>query len=123
MPRLTERKWNNPILTTVLLIALADAMGVLGILVAPALSVVCQILWRHLVGRRRPPEETPQISDLVERQERARAIIEAMDGPPPHMVSSSMGRLNDLIERARPILEEVAPQESAGAVAAPPVAD
>ncbi len=47
-PRLFNRRWDNPILTVVLLIALADAFGFLGILVAPPLSLVCQILWTAL---------------------------------------------------------------------------
>ena len=34
-PRLFNRRWDNPILTVVLLIALADAFGLVGIIVAP----------------------------------------------------------------------------------------
>jgi putative permease len=34
-PRLFTRSWNNPLLTVVLLIALADAFGLVGIIVAP----------------------------------------------------------------------------------------
>ena len=51
-PRLYKRKWHNPILTLVILLAMADAFGLLGILVAPPLSVVCQILWSRLVSNR-----------------------------------------------------------------------
>ena len=36
----------------VLLIALADAFGFVGIIVAPPLSIVCQILWSRLVSHR-----------------------------------------------------------------------
>jgi predicted PurR-regulated permease PerM len=111
IPRLFGRRWSNPILTTVLLLALADALGLLGILVAPPLSVVCQILWRRLVSHRRSAQAATQVSDLVARQERAWAIIKGMDGPTPHLVSSSMDRLSDLIERARPILDAAGPGE------------
>ena len=34
-PRLFNRRWDNPILTVVLLIAMADAFGLIGIIVAP----------------------------------------------------------------------------------------
>ena len=51
-PRLFKRKWDNPILTLVILLAMADAFGLLGIIVAPPLSAVCQILWRLLVSHR-----------------------------------------------------------------------
>ena len=44
-PRLFNRRWNNPILTVTLLIAMADAFGFVGIIIAPLLSIVCQILW------------------------------------------------------------------------------
>jgi putative permease len=51
-PRLLNRKWDNPILTIVLLIALADAFGFVGMIIAPPVSVVCQILWSRLISRR-----------------------------------------------------------------------
>lgn len=40
-PRLFSHKWDNPLLTLVLLIALADAFGLVGIIIAPPFSVVC----------------------------------------------------------------------------------
>jgi predicted PurR-regulated permease PerM len=48
----------------VLLIALADAFGFLGILVAPPLSLVCQILWTRLVSHRAVTGAAAQITDL-----------------------------------------------------------
>src|SRR5688572_15476981 len=51
-PRLFRHKWNNPILTLVILLALADAFGLLGFILALPLSVVCQILWNLLVSDR-----------------------------------------------------------------------
>jgi len=104
-PRLFNRKWDNPILTVVLLIALADAFGLLGIIIAPPLSVVCQILWRRLVSYRAVSGAAAQISDLKERQALVWAAIKSMDGPPVHLVTSSMERLTLLIEKAEPILQ------------------
>ena len=69
-PRLFNRRWDNPILTLVILIALADAFGLLGIIVAPPLSAVCQILWSLLVSHRLASGAAAQVSDLKERQER-----------------------------------------------------
>src|SRR5512133_248586 len=51
-PRFFDQKWENPILTIVLMIALADVFGIVGIILAPILSIVCQILWRRLVSPR-----------------------------------------------------------------------
>jgi len=104
-PRLYKHKWNNPILTLVILLALADAFGLLGILVAPPLSVVCQILWSHLVSKRLASGASSQVSDLKERQARLSAVIKEMDELPPPLVVSSMERLADLLEKAEPILQ------------------
>jgi hypothetical protein len=111
-PRLFNRRWDNPILTVVLLIGLAEAFGLLGILIAPPLSIVCQILWDRLVSHRAVTGAAAQISDLKERQARAWDTIREMDGPPLPLVTSSMERLTQLIDKAGPILEEVLPAES-----------
>ncbi len=104
-PRLFNRRWDNPILTVVLLIALADAFGFLGILVAPPLSILCQILWSNLISHRSILGDAAQISDLKERQARLWDVIKAMDEAPLPLVTSSMERLALLIEKAEPILQ------------------
>jgi predicted PurR-regulated permease PerM len=110
--RLFKRRWDNPILTVVLLIAMADAFGLAGLIVAPPLSVVCQILWNRLVTRRTVSGETAQLSDLKERQARVWETIQAMDEPPLHLVTSSMERLAGLIQKAEPILLASQPDHS-----------
>ncbi len=110
-PRLFNRRWDNPILTVVLLIALADAFGLVGIIVAPPLSVVCQILWSRLVSRRAVSGAAAQVSDLKERQERLWATIRAMEGPSLPLVTSSMERLTQLMAKAEPILQAAQPAE------------
>jgi putative permease len=114
-PRLFDRRWDNPMLTIVLLIALENAFGLLGILIAPPISAVFQILWKLLVSHRQASGAAAQVSDLKERQERLWAVIGAMDEPPPALVASSMERLAELIAKAEPILQDVKsdPQESA----------
>jgi putative permease len=114
-PRLFDRRWDNPMLTIVLLIALENAFGLLGILIAPPISAVFQILWKLLVSHRQASGAAAQVSDLKERQERLWAVIGAMDEPPPALVASSMERLAKLIAKAEPILQDVKsdPQESA----------
>jgi putative permease len=104
-PRLFNRRWDNPILTVVLLIALADAFGLLGIILAPPISVVCQILWSRLVSNRAVLGAAVEVSDLKERQALVWEAIKAMDGPPLPLVTSSMERLALLIEKAEPILQ------------------
>lgn len=108
-PRLFRRNWNNPILTLVILLALADAFGLLGIILAPPVSVVCQILWNLLASDRLTPDPAVQVSDLKERQARLRLVIEEMEGPPPPLILSSMERLTGLIDKAEPILQKALP--------------
>ncbi|HSL43737.1 MAG TPA: AI-2E family transporter [Anaerolineales bacterium] len=110
-PRLFRRKWNNPILTLIILLALADSLGLLGIILAPPLSVVCQILWKLIVTDRLAPATAIQVSDLKERQARLRLTIEALEEPPPPLVISSMERLAGLLEKAEPVLQAVPAQE------------
>ena len=104
-PRLSNRRRYNPILTVVILIALADAYGLLGIIVAPPLSAACQILWGHLVSHRVAALSPDLITDLKARQAQLWTTIQAMDEAPPPLVTSSMERLANLIEEAEPVLE------------------
>ena len=90
---------------------MADAFGLLGIIVAPPLSVVCQILWNLLINDRLTPETTVQVSDLRERQARLRLTIEELEGSPPPLVISSMERLDGLLKKAEPVLQAALPQE------------
>ena len=110
-PRLFRRNWDNPILTLVILIAMADAFGLLGIILAPPVSVICQILWKLFVGDRLAPDTAVQVSDLKERQARLRLAIEEMEGPPPPLIASSMERLAGLLEKAEPVLQLALPRE------------
>jgi predicted PurR-regulated permease PerM len=110
-PRLLKRKWNNPILTLVILLAMADVFGLPGIMVAPPLSVVCQILWNLLISDRLAPDTAVQVSDLKERQAHLWVAIKEMDELPPPLVISSMERLTSLLEKAEPILEAALPPE------------
>jgi putative permease len=103
-PRLFKRRWDNPILTLVIILALADAFGLAGILIAPPLSVVCQILWNRLVSRRAASGASVKVSDLKERQAILWDSLKAMDEPPLPLVTSSMVQLARLIEKAEPIL-------------------
>ncbi len=108
-PRLFNHKWDNPILTLVILIVMARAFGLLGIIIAPPISAVCQILWSLLVSHRLASGAAAQVSDLKERQERVWDTIKAMKEPPLELVTNSMERLTCLIEKAEPVLQTSLP--------------
>jgi hypothetical protein len=90
---------------------MADAFGLLGIIVALPLSAVCQTLWNLLISNRLAPGPGTQVSDLKERQAHLQAAIKEMDELPPPLVTSSMERLTSLLEKAEPILQAALPQE------------
>jgi predicted PurR-regulated permease PerM len=103
-PRLFKRGQFNPIVTIVILIALADAFGLLGLIVAPPLSATCQILWSELVRHRSVSSPAERISDLKERQAQLWIAVQAMEDPPP-LVTSSLTRLTNLLDQAEPVLK------------------
>ncbi|MBK8986618.1 MAG: AI-2E family transporter [Chloroflexi bacterium] len=102
--RLPLRAQVNPILTIVILLALADAYGLLGILFAPPLSAACHILWSRLVSFRAVSGATLQVSDLKERQAEVWRAIQVLDEAPSPLITSSMDKLAALIEKAEPVL-------------------
>ena len=110
-PRLFKIRQDNPLLTFIVILAMADAYGLLGIIVAVPISVIIQILWRLLVNDRIEPETVVQVSDLKERQAQLQAAIENMPGSPPPVVVSSMERLTSLLEKAEPLLPNEPPAE------------
>lgn len=103
-PIFYKRIWKNPILTIILLIALADALGIFGIILAPVLSIVCQILWKSLVSHPHILGAANNISELKNRKDKIWSDIQTMEGPPLPLVSSSLERLSTLIEKADPLL-------------------
>jgi predicted PurR-regulated permease PerM len=104
-PRLYHGQQQNPILTIFLLVVLADAFGLLGLIAAPPLAATIQILWDLWVSERASPGTVNQVVNLKERQARLSAQIAAMNQPPP-ILTSSLGRLNALMERSEPLLNE-----------------
>jgi putative permease len=119
-PRLFNRRWDNPILTLVILIAMAKAFGMVGIIIAPPISAVCQILWSLLISHRIASGAAAQISDLKERQARVWETIKAMKEPPLALVTSSMEHLARLIEKAEPVLQAGLPATDLLAVTSEP---
>ena len=110
-PRLFKIKQDNPLLTFVIILAMADSYGLLGILVAPPISVIIHSLWQMMVSERVTTETVVQISDLKERQARLQDAIAQMEGTPPPQVVSSMERLTGLLEKAESILQTPEPVE------------
>ena len=112
-PRLFKLKWDNPVLTFVILLAMADAFGLVGIIAAPPISAICQTLWRFLVSDRATaePTTTVQVAEIRERYARLQESIAKMEGEAPPIIVSSMTRLTGLLEKVEPVLKESLPEE------------
>ena len=110
-PLLFRRKWDNPILTLVILLAMADAFGWLGLLAASPLSAVFQILWSLLISNRLTSGTEIQASDLKERLAHVEAAIKELDELPHPLLVNAMKRITELLEKADPILQTVSPDK------------
>ena len=113
-PRLYKRRWGNPILTLVMILVLADVFGLVGILIAPPLSVAIQILWSRLVSHPAATGAAVRVSDLKERQARLWETLKATNEPPLPLVTSSMEQLALLIAKAEPFLNASLTPEPSG---------
>ena len=103
-PRLGNKKWDNPILTVLLIIALADVFGILGIIVAPVLSVILQILWRRLISHRVAAGAANNIADLQVRMNKLKETVNEMEDQNVPLVTTTMARITNLIAEAEPVL-------------------
>ncbi|MBW6467260.1 MAG: AI-2E family transporter [Brevefilum sp.] len=103
-PKLFDRRWDNPILTVILMIALADAFGIIGIIISPVISAICLIFWNRLVIHRVAAGAATDLSDLKERLAKITQTINAMEEPHPPLITNSMERITNLIAAAEPVL-------------------
>jgi predicted PurR-regulated permease PerM len=104
-PRLINRQWDNPILTLLIMVALADALGIIGIIIAPLLSVVSQILWSLMIRRRTKTIPANLLSDLQERMAHLRETVNEMEEPRLPLITNSVERITNLLNDAEPVLQ------------------
>ena len=110
-PRFFKPRSDNPFLTFVILLVMADAFGLLGIIAAPPIAIIYHILWRLLISDYLTTDVSVRILDIKERYKHLQESIEGMDGSPPPKVVSSMERLEQLLAEAEPLLETDRPAE------------
>jgi len=103
-PRFVNKRWDHPILTVVLIVALADVFGIFGIIVAPPLSVILQILWRRLISHRVAAGAATNITDLQTRLDQLRETVNEMEDQNVPLVTTTMARITNLIAEAEPVL-------------------
>jgi predicted PurR-regulated permease PerM len=106
-PRLFNRNRYDPLLIVVMIVALADAFGLVGILIAPPLAAAIHILFDHFVRRSTPTELTSphiQVARLRARLEQVHERIESGEEELTPEAASLIERLEELIEEAQDAL-------------------
>jgi putative permease len=108
-PRLFNRRRYNSILVVFTMIAMADAMGVFGLLLAPPLAAAIQIFYDQLSAAPQVSTVTqtlPQIGQLRERLAAARALLDEMGEEALPETASMVARLEELIDDANKALQD-----------------
>lgn len=107
-PRLFNRRHYSPLLTVILMVALADAMGLLGLLIAPPLAATIQVVFNAALRRssaEEPADPRAQIAVLRTRLDAVYNQMETTDSVLKPELGSLVERLDDLIEEADETLQ------------------
>ncbi len=114
--RLVGRRRYSPILVVIVMIALADALGLVGLLVAPPLAAAIQIFFTELVAQpataatTQPARAATQISQLRQRVTAARELAQGLDEPPPPELNNLLERLGELVEGVDDMVDDIPPR-------------
>ncbi|MGH2521096.1 MAG: AI-2E family transporter [Anaerolineales bacterium] len=107
-PKLFNQRQFSSLLVVLVVIALADVYGLLGVVIAPPLAAAIQIFFTHMLQQPAPaaaPDQMArQIADLDKRLVRVREMMNNLEAPASPQTVSMLERLNGLIERANAAL-------------------
>jgi len=107
-PRLFRRLYSS-LLVVLLLIALVDVMGLVGLLIAPPLAAAVQLFFRSLlptVGQPAEIESVQKIADLDERVQSIREMFTTSETEPSPQAANMLDRLDQLITKANRLINE-----------------
>jgi len=107
-PRLFRRLYSS-LLVVLLLIALVDVLGLVGLLIAPPLAAAIQLFFRSIIPTASQPveiESVRKIADLDERVQSVRELAAASEKEPSPQAASMLDRLDQLITKANRLIEE-----------------
>ena len=106
-PRLFNRKQYNPILILLVMIAMTDAFGVLGLILGPPFAVAIQISLTEITNQVIPvgagvaqpssSQVAPQVASIRDRLATVRQLLTQMDAPSPRLLNLTE-RLEGLVK-------------------------
>jgi hypothetical protein len=121
-PHFFDRQRYSSLLMVLGMVILANDFGLLGLILAPLLVIVIQILSNYLMRQSVPtaaPKPILQVTDLQARLTEVDTMISELDEPLPVETASMLKRLNNLLEKAGNTLPDDSPTEPIGDRVAP----
>jgi hypothetical protein len=109
-PRISSRKQYSPWLTLILMMAMGESLGLLGIILAPPLAAMILISARRILQETQttaaaasaPQDRSArEIAALDERIEAVRAMVNNLEDPLPMQTTSMLDRLTGLVQKAQ----------------------
>jgi putative permease len=106
--RLFKQQLASPILVVLLIMIMADAFGILGLLVAPPLAAAIQLVFSNLVKNQtfatNPTAPTRGVSELRQRLARLTEMIDSKEEPVSMEITDIRERLTGLLEKIDQVL-------------------
>lgn len=94
-PRIYYREQHNAILVLLTMIAMADAFGILGLLVAPLVALALQAGWREFFSVPAPTPDVPTLAAVHDRRLRLQGLLQHAERPP--YIDNFITRLDELL--------------------------
>lgn len=119
-PRIYWRKNYSPVILVLVMLILAEAYGLLGLVLAPLASAAIQIVFKYLLHPDSSyevpylnPDEDPAVlaSSLKERLAEAKDALQAQDNSPTPEIMSLMQRLESLVLESSQYLDDNAAEK------------
>ncbi|HEX4150379.1 MAG TPA: AI-2E family transporter, partial [Pirellulales bacterium] len=112
-PRFFNRRRYNALLAAFTAVALAELVGLVGLIIGPPIALAMQIYFDHWLRRTNaPPIVALDVGSLEERITAMRATLDQSSPPPPELVSM-LDRLESLVKDAGSALESDAKSSAA----------
>ena len=105
-PRFFPRSKYSSLLIVLFVIALAEAFGFIGVVLAPPLAVAVQILFQHLYPSTAPTFSTEISEQVMSIKERLLQLKRRIQNPRNRETMRLIDRLNYLVNRAADYLQE-----------------
>ena len=103
--RMVAPEGRNRLLVLVVMLALADAFGLVGLLLAPPVAMAIHIFLTQLITPAMAPGEaetmSPTVDTLEERLEEVRTVVSQLEAGSAHRLESMTDRMGDILRQAR----------------------